>query len=109
MENKVGFRYDDHSVPDGNLFCESLTRREKTMPETKQCEVCDQEIGSTEKKCPKCSTDFDELEEAVGIVTKANAVVKKRADKEAAKNVLPPAPPAPPKKKSIFGNLARKG
>lgn len=77
------------------------------MAETKKCEVCDQEIGITEKVCPKCQTDFEELEQEVSVVTRAQKVVAARKAKEIP--LLPPPPPPPAKKKSVFGSLGKKG
>jgi RNA polymerase subunit RPABC4/transcription elongation factor Spt4 len=73
------------------------------MAETKKCEVCDQEIGTSEKTCPKCGTNFEELEEEVKVVTRAQNVAQKRA-----KAAVPPEPEKPAKK-SIFRSLAPKG
>lgn len=67
-----------------------------TEPTTKFCDSCDAEIGATEKVCPKCQTDLEELDETVNAVSKAQAVIDKRKAKEAAKNT--PAPPAAPEK-----------
>lgn len=74
------------------------------MPETKTCEACEQEIGANETKCPKCGVVFDELEQEIAVVTRAQTVVEKRRKK----TEPPPAPPAPPKRKSIFSSLAGK-
>jgi RNA polymerase subunit RPABC4/transcription elongation factor Spt4 len=73
------------------------------MPETKECEVCSQIIGSSEKVCPKCGTDFDALEDEVKVVQRAQSVAAKRA-----KAIVPPEPPPPAKKPSIFRSLAAK-
>jgi len=74
--------------------------------ETKTCEVCDQVIGKSEKICPKCSTDFDALEDEVKVVTRAQTVAERRR-----KAALPPEPkPEPePAKHSVFRSLAPKG
>ncbi len=81
------------------------------MAETKKCEVCDQEIGSTEVKCPKCGVEFETLEEEVTVVTRAMTIAEKRkkakADAEEAER-LKNALPEPPKKKSILASLNRK-
>lgn len=45
---------------------------------TKKCEACDQEIGDTEKDCPKCGVNFEELEDAVKTVSTASTVIEKR-------------------------------
>jgi hypothetical protein len=79
------------------------------MPETKKCEVCDQEIGASEKTCPKCGVEFETLEEEVNVVSRAMTVAEKRrkAKEDAERPPEPPAPPAPPKKKSIFTSLSK--
>lgn len=76
------------------------------MAETKQCEVCEQQIGSNETKCPKCSTVFEELEQEVAVVTRAQTVAEKRR-----RAALPPepSPEVIPAKKSIFRSLSKKG
>lgn len=76
------------------------------MPdETKICEVCDQEIGKSEEKCPRCGTIFAELDAELQVVERAQKVF----DKRKAKIVPPPPAPAPtPKKKSsVFASLKR--
>ena len=45
---------------------------------TKTCEACDAVIGASETKCPKCGIDFEELEDALTSVEKANAILEKR-------------------------------
>jgi len=72
------------------------------MAETKKCEVCEQEIGANETKCPKCGTDFAELEDEVKVVTRAQTVAEKR--KKAAAPVAPEV--TTPVKRSIFKSLA---
>ena len=57
------------------------------MADTKKCEACDVVIGKTETKCPACGVDLEELEEAVKVVERANAIIEKRK-----KAALPPAP-----------------
>jgi phage FluMu protein Com len=74
-------------------------------PTTKICDSCDAEVGIIEKKCPKCSIDFEELEEAVTAVSKAQEVLEKRRKKKEQEAAPPPTPP-PAKKKSPFGGLA---
>lgn len=61
---------------------------------TKKCECCEAEIGKDEKVCPKCSVDFDELEETVTAIDRANAVLAKRKAKE-----TPPTPEVKPAEK----------
>jgi uncharacterized C2H2 Zn-finger protein len=75
------------------------------MPETKKCEVCDQEIGASETTCPKCGTIFAELEDEVKVVTRAQIVAEKRR-----KAAIPPKlePEAKPARKSVFRSLAGK-
>lgn len=75
------------------------------MAETKKCEVCEQEIGASEKVCPKCSTDFDALEDEVKVVERARTVAEKRR-----KAIQPPVVPpvTQPAKRSIFRSLAPK-
>lgn len=49
------------------------------MPDdTKVCDSCDATIGKNETTCPKCKVDFEELEDAVATVTKAQEVIAKR-------------------------------
>jgi hypothetical protein len=49
------------------------------MPDdTKICDSCDTVIGRNEKTCPKCKVDFEELEDAVATVSKAQEVIEKR-------------------------------
>lgn len=78
------------------------------MSQTKKCEVCEAEIGSTETVCPACKADFAELEAEVQVVTRAQTVLAKRKAKE-----VPPtpvvAPTSTPAKKSIFASLRPKG
>lgn len=54
---------------------------------TKACDACGQEIGASEKECPKCGVDFEELEDAIATVSKAQEVIEKR------KAVASPKPP----------------
>lgn len=64
---------------------------------TKQCEACDATIGKDEKVCPKCSVDFDELEETVTAIDRANAVLAKRKAKAVPEPTPPPTPEPKPK------------
>jgi RNA polymerase subunit RPABC4/transcription elongation factor Spt4 len=66
-------------------------------PKTKHCEACDAEIGKDEKVCPKCAVDFDELEETVTAIDRANAVLAKRKAKAVPPEPAPGAPPVKPK------------
>lgn len=80
------------------------------MAETKKCEVCEAEIGESEKVCPKCSTDFDALEEAIKTIDTADTVRTKRRKAKEAEAAPPVVPPQPqPAKRSIFASLTRKG
>lgn len=72
------------------------------MPDTKKCEACDAEVGVSETKCPACNVVFEDLEQEVKVVTRAQEVAAKRKAKE-----TPPPPPAPEKKASIFNSLGR--
>jgi hypothetical protein len=65
--------------------------REKRMA-TKKCESCDAEIGESEKSCPKCGVDFEELEDTVKTVDTATKVLEKRRKAEAMKCTCNPAP-----------------
>lgn len=85
--------------------------------ETKTCEACDAVIGKSEKECPKCGIDFEELETAVKTVTTAQAVAEKRrkaADPNCDKCGKPKhegecKKVAPPKKKTFgLGNVFKK-
>ena len=54
---------------------------EPTTPpvgETKACDSCDQIIGKSETKCPKCGVDFEALEDAVVTLEQAQKVLEKR-------------------------------
>jgi RNA polymerase subunit RPABC4/transcription elongation factor Spt4 len=76
-------------------------------PKTKVCESCDAVIGESEKECPKCKVNFEELEDAVTTVSTAQAVLAKRKAKE-----IPPPPPPPVKKVNplrALGQAIRKG
>jgi RNA polymerase subunit RPABC4/transcription elongation factor Spt4 len=73
------------------------------MAETKVCEVCEQEIGKDEKTCPKCSTDFETLEDEVKVVTRAQKVLAARKAREEAERA--PVPEPAPKKRSVFRSL----
>ena len=78
-------------------------------PKTKNCEACEQEIGFSETVCPKCGVDFEELEEAVAVVTKAQEIAAKRKAKAEAAKDGDPDPATPPKKKKtgLFGGLGK--
>jgi RNA polymerase subunit RPABC4/transcription elongation factor Spt4 len=65
--------------------------------DTKVCEACDAEVGKSEKTCPKCSVDFEELEDSITVVSKAQEILAKRKAKE--------TPPAPPKTKTATNPL----
>lgn len=58
-------------------------------PTTKICESCDAEIGASETKCPKCGIIFEELEEAVSAVERAQSVLEKRRAKKEAESKCP--------------------
>jgi RNA polymerase subunit RPABC4/transcription elongation factor Spt4 len=73
--------------------------------DTKVCDSCDAVIGKSEKDCPKCGVNFEELEDAVTTLTKAQEVIDKRKAKVAPVPDTPPAPPAPPKKVSALRGL----
>jgi RNA polymerase subunit RPABC4/transcription elongation factor Spt4 len=62
--------------------------------ETKECSNCDAVIGKSEKTCPKCSLDLEELEDTVTAVERAQQILEKRRKK----NEPAPAPEAPPAK-----------
>ena len=70
--------------------------------ETKICDNCDATIAKSEKVCPKCNVDTEELEELVSSVERANQIAEKRRKRNA------PAPepaPAPAVKESISRRL----
>lgn len=75
------------------------------MAETKVCENCEQEIGASEKVCPKCGTDFEALEQEIGVIERAQKVLTKR--NKVKETPTPETKPAA--KKSIFASLTRKG
>jgi len=84
------------------------------MAETKICDGCDQEIGATEEKCPKCGVQFDELEAEVTAVSRCLTVIEKRkardkavADKAAADAAAKEAREHPVKK-HFLASLNRK-
>ena len=85
---------------------------------TKKCENCDAEIGDSEKECPKCGINFDDLEDAISSLTVAQTVAEKRKKAAAEKCNCTPvegvhgkgcpqfkAPDAPPQKRSRFRAL----
>lgn len=51
---------------------------------TKKCEACDQEIGESEKVCPKCGVDYEELEDTIKGLSVAETVREKRKKAETA-------------------------
>ena len=59
------------------------------MPEneTKICDNCYAEVGKSETVCPKCGTNFAELDELVNTIEQGNAISEKRKKRNA-----PPAP-----------------
>ena len=76
------------------------------IDETKTCDSCDAVIGKSEKICPKCSIDFEELEETILSVSKVQSILEKR--KKAAE---PPVVTPPAKKNPLrsLGEILRKG
>lgn len=78
---------------------------------TKVCDYCDQEIGISETKCPKCGIEFEEAEATVSAVSSALTVIEKRKAREKAKKEKELADEIaknPPTKKSVFSGLARR-
>lgn len=74
------------------------------MP-TKVCLSCEKEIGESEKDCPACGVNLEELEDAVATVEKAQAILDKRR-----KPITPPVPeptPEPAKKTSRLVSLGK--
>ncbi len=55
------------------------------MAETKVCDWCDQEIGATETKCPKCGVIFEESEAEVAVISRGLTVIEKRKARDKAK------------------------
>jgi hypothetical protein len=45
---------------------------------TKKCENCDAEIGESEKDCPKCGVNFEDLDNAVSGYESARTISEKR-------------------------------
>jgi hypothetical protein len=79
------------------------------MPETKKCDACDQEIGASEKVCPKCEVDFEELEDAVATVSKAQEVIERRKAATAEKDKKnEPKPTGNKKPLRSLGSILRK-
>lgn len=74
------------------------------MAETKKCWNCEQEIGTSEKICPKCQVNLDMLEEEMTVVDRANKALERKRKAEDPP-LPPPTPPVPAKKKSIFRSL----
>jgi hypothetical protein len=110
----------DHDSRHGSVyFCYSERKTRmgtpaNPQPETKTCESCDAVIGKSEKVCPKCQIDFEELEDAVATVGKAQSVLAKRKATEEAAKTCPkckaakhdgPCKTSPTKKKSVFQSL----
>jgi RNA polymerase subunit RPABC4/transcription elongation factor Spt4 len=79
--------------------------------DTKVCESCDAVIGKNETECPKCKVNFEELEDTIATIDKAEEVRAKRKKatepKTCAKckTVHKPEDPCPPpaKKKPLRG------
>lgn len=73
--------------------------------ETKKCIDCDQEIAATETKCPKCGLVFEDAEQEMSVVEKAQQRLEKKRKRETPE---PPAPaPTPAGKKSVFASLGK--
>jgi hypothetical protein len=89
------------------MLRQNLARGGKAM-ETKKCEVCDQEIGSSETVCPKCGTDFATLEEQVKSADTVLSVLEKRRKAKAKPAPAPEPAPATEKHPSIFRALGGK-
>lgn len=75
--------------------------------ETKTCDSCDAVIGKSEKICPKCSIDFEELEETILSVSKVQSILEKR--KKAAEPVPVITPVAKKNPLRSLGEILRKG
>jgi RNA polymerase subunit RPABC4/transcription elongation factor Spt4 len=59
--------------------------------ETQTCENCEAVISTTETKCPKCGVVFEDLNDAIATVERAQTIIEKRKAKAA-----PPAPAPTP-------------
>jgi hypothetical protein len=78
--------------------------------ETKICDGCDAEIGTSETKCPRCGEDLTELEEMVSAVDKANnALAKRKAREEKARKDRETPTPTPAAKKSFSERMRSLG
>lgn len=78
------------------------------IPETKECPGCDQVIGKSEKVCPKCGLDQEEIEQHLTELQRAQEILRKRRKKTATKPVTEPVTePVTPaaKKKTLFSGL----
>ena len=92
---------------------------EAPSADTKICESCDKTIGKSETKCPACGVDFEELEDAVVSVEKAQSILEKRRKAKEPKPCTKcnkvhegecSTPPAAKKSRfSGLGNVLRKG
>lgn len=75
--------------------------------ETKECPNCNVKVGKSEVTCPSCKVNFEELEDAVTTVERAQKIIEKRKP-------APPAPPTPPPptnqpeaKRNVFTSLGK--
>ena len=72
----------------------SIRTGENTLPAenetaTRTCDNCDVIIAKTEKICPACKTDLEELDENVKAVEAAQKVIEKRKKKTAPPTTAP--------------------
>lgn len=63
---------------------------------TRICDDCEQEVDSSETKCPKCGADFAEQDEIASAVERGNSILEKRK-KRAQPAPAPETTPTPVK------------
>jgi len=76
---------------------------------TRTCPECEQEIGETEKNCPKCGLDLDEFsEEILSNLDRGISIVEKRRKKKTPPEPPPAPKPQPQTKPNFWKALGRK-
>lgn len=77
------------------------------QPKTKECISCDQVIGESEKVCPKCGVNQEEVELHLAELERAQNILRKRRKKATKQTTEPVTQPAkePTKKKGLFKGL----
>ena len=78
------------------------------MPdETKECESCGAKVGKSEKVCPACKLDFDELEDNLKNLDLLDKVRDSRKKKASTPTTTVTATVTV--KKKLFGGLVKRG